>query len=665
MRHGLVSLVVVLFLAIPAGSLASVQHPLDSLVWDEYWTLLEVLQEAGHLEGAAFPLVQLVEPPKDQVWNWKPSDEVPRQARALLRKDGDGYSATVDLTSGKVLSFEKLEGVEVNFLGSELGGHSETVKSDKKVQEALARRGYDNLEFVICAGPPPGYYGTPWQKGKRVANYTCSDTRRSRNPWTREIPGVTAVVDLEKSEVIKVVEEEIVEGGPRFAEYDRASLGEPREVPGPIHTTQPLGPGYERDGNVFSWQGWRFHVRADQRVGPIISTVTHGDRPILYQGFLSEMFVPYQDPSFGWYQRNFLDLGEFPGLGGTLKPLVDGDCPGHAEYLNSVVAGGDGRPVDVPGVLCVFEREPGDPAWRHGADGPQSRHKRDLVVRSAAVVGNYDYVFDWTFQQDGSLRVAIGATGIVESKAVSQATADSGERVADVGVGGGVGEPAPRATADAASGEAADAYGHFVDRHIVAVNHDHYFSYRLDLDVDGTDNNFRIDRLVPKELPRDHPRRSLWVVEGEVAENENDAMLDMNMKKPALWRVTSRSRRNHVGYPTSYQLKPGRNAATLLAPDDYPRQRAGFIDHHLWVTPYAPDELYAAGEHPTLSEPGMGLPEWTESNRELDGDVVLWHTVGMHHFVRAEDWPVMPVMWHSFELRPFDFFDHNPAMDLP
>ena len=664
MRHAL--LVVVLLLAILSGSpAAAVQHPLDSLTWDEYWTLLEVLQEAGHLEGAAFPLVQLAEPPKEQVWSWKASDEMPRRARALLRKDGDGYSVMVDLTNQKVDSFEKLEGVEVNLLASEIVGKGEVVKADKRVQEALARRGYDQLDFINCGGPPPGFYATPWQKGKRVANYTCSDTRRARNPWTREIPGITAVVDVEKGEVIKVVEEEIVDGGPRLEEYDRATLGKPRDVPGPIHTTQPLGPGYERDGNVFVWQGWRFHVRADQRVGPIISTVTHGDRPILYQGFLSEMFVPYQDPSFGWYQRNFLDFGEFPGLGGTLKPLVDGDCPAHAEYLNTVVAGGDGRPIDVPAVLCVFEREPGDPAWRHGADGPQSRTKRDLVVRSAAVVGNYDYVFDWTFQQDGSLRVAIGATGIVESKAVSQATADAPARVADVGVGGGVGEPAPRAAADASSGVAADAYGHFVDRHIVAVNHDHYFSYRLDLDVDGTDNNFRIDRLVPKELPSDHPRRSLWVVEGEVAESENDAMLDLNLKKPALWRVTSRSRKNHVGYPTSYQLKPGRNAATLLSPDDYPRRRAGFIDHHLWVTPYQADELYAAGEHPTLSEPGMGLPEWTKSNRSLDGDVVLWHTVGMHHFVRAEDWPVMPVMWHSFELRPFDFFDQNPAMDLP
>jgi primary-amine oxidase len=60
------------------------------------------------------------------------------------------------------------------------------------------------------------------------------------------------------------------------------------------------------------------------------------------------------------------------------------------------------------------------------------------------------------------------------------------------------------------------------------------------------------------------------------------------------------------------------------------------------------------------------LPSWTSQNRAIEKtDVVLWYTVGMHHLVRAEDWPVMPVLWHTFELRPFDFFNGNPAMDLP
>jgi len=130
--------------------------------------------------------------------------------------------------------------------------------------------------------------------------------------------------------------------------------------------------------------------------------------------------------------------------------------------------------------------------------------------------------------------------------------------------------------------------------------------------------------------------------------------------------VLSTNRTNRVGYPSSYQLLPSMNMQTLLTENDYPRRRAGFINHHLWVTPYQPEERFAAGEYPTMSEPGQGLPAWTASNRPIrNTDIVLWYSLGMHHVVRAEDWPVMPVLWHSFELRPFDFFDQNPVLDLP
>ena len=36
----------------------------------------------------------------------------------------------------------------------------------------------------------------------------------------------------------------------------------------------------------------------------------------------------------------------------------------------------------------------------------------------------------------------------------------------------------------------------------------------------------------------------------------------------------------------------------------------------------------------------------------------------MHHLTRAEDLPAMPMIWHSFKLRPHNFFDRNPAIDL-
>ena len=167
-------------------------------------------------------------------------------------------------------------------------------------------------------------------------------------------------------------------------------------------------------------------------------------------------------------------------------------------------------------------------------------------------------------------------------------------------------------------------------------------------------------------MAQQSPRRSVWVVQTQTAATEQAAKLRINIEKPALWRVINPNVLGPVGYPVSYQLKPATNAVSLLSSDDFPQRRAGFTDFHLWVTPYNAAERYAAGTYPNQSKGGDGLPDWTNANRSIHNtDVVLWYTLGFHHVVRAEDWPVLPTVWSEFELRPFDFFQRNPALDLP
>ena len=207
------------------------------------------------------------------------------------------------------------------------------------------------------------------------------------------------------------------------------------------------------------------------------------------------------------------------------------------------------------------------------------------------------------------------------------------------------------------------AYGRLVAEHTVAVNHDHFFSFRLDLDVDGQQNSFLIDRLKTQSV--EGPRKSVWVVDPTIAATEDQAKLRIDMEQPALWRIVNPNEKGPVGYPVSYQLQPKTNTVPLLSPHDFPQQRAGFTDFHLWVTPYQPRERYAAGLYPNQSKGGDGLPRWTSANRAIQNtDIVLWYTLGFHHVVRAEDWPVLPTTSHGFELRPFDFFPRNPTLDL-
>jgi len=254
------------------------------------------------------------------------------------------------------------------------------------------------------------------------------------------------------------------------------------------------------------------------------------------------------------------------------------------------------------------------------------------VVRSIAQVGNYDYLVDWIFTQSGAMRVEVGLTGIDAPKAVGNAGAQRG--------GNGQRFAAP------------------VAAELVAPFHSHHFNFRLDLDIDGQNNSFVLGQL--KQRPAPGPRKSIWTLTERAIESESEGQLDHGHDR---WKVVNDSRRNALGERVGYVLQSHSNVEPLLDPADY--RRAGFIGHNLWITAFDTDERYAAGDAPNQHPGAPGLPQYVRNNQSLvNRDIVLWLTVGHHHVTQAEDWPVLSGEKLSFELKPSNFFDRNPAVDL-
>jgi len=626
-------------------------HPLDALKTQEYWSVYDVLRDSGKIDSDTVThSVLLHEPAKDRVLAWKPGDPVFREAEVILVRKGVTIEALVDIANRKLESWRERNDVQAPVTRNEFRELDEVMKKDPRVVAALKKRGITDLNPVACFADPFSYFALAEHDGHRIMMGGCSYTHGVYLGWSRDIEGLQIKVDATQKKVLQVIEEDITPVSEAAVNYQDLETA-PRPGTTPIGVSQPLGGSFQVKGSEVAWQNWRFRFRLDPRLGAIVNLAGIEDgnrfRSVLYEGSLSELYVPYMDPALGWANRVFIDAGEFYATGHILKPLrAEVDCPSTAVYFDSLAWEEHGFPVIHSQVACLFESYSGDPAWRHFEDHQLSGSgARVLVLRTAAVIGNYDYVLDWRFERDGNLRVAVGATGIVETKAVKAKNAVDARGHLAAGAG--------------------DEFGHFVAENTVGVNHDHFFSFRLDVDVDGVNNSFMPMRLVKRQL--NNPlRKSIWVAESSTAKSERDAMMDIHLDRPAMWHFVNPNVKGPLGYPTGYELMPGTTAASLLDPDDGPQKVGAFSAHQLWVTPYAQDERFASGVYPTQSKGDDGLAVWTKANRPIENtDIVAWYTLGFHHVTRAEDWPVMPVMWHDFVLRPFDFFPKSPVITLP
>ncbi len=471
-------------------------HPMDALTQEEVQAVSKLLRDADYAdEKSLLSAVTLLEPSKDIVSAWTEGKPLPpRQAFVVIRRGGKTSEAQVDITNAKVMSVTEKPGVHPIVLDENWARARDAFVKDPRFLKALEKRGLKFNNDILCTPNSAGWFPGEDYNGRHIVKVPCYTLAGRLHPsLARPIEGIMGVVDAETGEVLAVYDREIVPITPVPDGYGD-SLPKAKAPAARVGFAIDGIGNLKLSGNLnVEWFDWRFHVRPDKRAGMILSLVKFNDgkawRDMAYQMNVSEMFVPYMDPDPTWSYRAFLDAGEF-GLGYLLSSMRPGvDCPETAAFIDVTL------PNDVGGTyvrergLCVFERPTGDPAWRHYSSGSKTVNGEpqiELVVRHIPTLGNYDYVVDYVFSPQGNIKLRIGATGFDAIKSVASKDMESQTAASDT------------------------AYGHLIAPYLVAPFHDHYFNFRLDLDVDGTSNTMVRDVFNVEQVAGAAGRKSIW-----------------------------------------------------------------------------------------------------------------------------------------------------------
>ncbi|XP_015953455.1 amine oxidase [copper-containing] gamma 2 [Arachis duranensis] len=638
-------------------------HPLDPLTVHEFNKVRAILATHPLFESSStysLNAIALEEPDKELVLKWKRGDPLlPRKASVTAMVKGKSHILLVDLNTSEV---------SYNELGSTSGYPILTIEETARILEVpfknvefnstIAQRGI-NMGDVKCVPLSSGWYNMPIENKRRVIKVQCFSMKDSVNFYMKPIEGLTVLIDIDREEVLHIFDNgrgiPVAKGIDTDYRYSVQKLRGELHLFNPISMEQPKGPSFiVEDGHLVKWANWEFHLKADARAGIIISQAKVRDpdtsemRSVMYKGFTSELFVPYMDPTDAWYFKTYMDAGEY-GFGLQAMPLDPlNDCPRNAYYMDAVFAAADATPYLRPNIICVFETYAGDIAWRH-AETPfnnfkvtEVRPKVNLVVRMAASVGNYDYIVDWEFQTDGLIRSKVGLSGMLMVKGTIY---DHMNQV-----------PSEEYL-----------YGPLLSENLIGVIHDHYIIYYLDLDIDGTDNSFTKVNIKKHETsPGESPRKSYLKAIRNVAKTEKDAQIRLSLYDPSEFHMTNPSKKTKIGNPVGYKVVPSGTAASLLDPEDPPQKRAAFTNNQIWVTPYNKSEQWAGGLFTYQSKGDDTLQVWSNRDRAIEKkDIVVWYTLGFHHIPCQEDYPIMPTVSSSFDLKPVNFFERNPILRLP
>ena len=617
----------------------ALRHPMEPLNADEIRGVMMVIRNAPDF-GAAFlfETIELKDPPRGAIEDYHAGKFSPREARAnVFLADQPGiWRLTVSLTDGAITAKSFLPTAKPMIQLEQFLAIEGVVRAHPDFIAACAKRNITDMSMV-CVDPwSAGNFGVPGEEGGYLSHtFSWLRLRENENFYAHPIEGLNAVVDIKAGKVIRVDDYGITPIPMGEFNYEAQFFDKFRPKLKPLDIMQAEGPSFVLDGHAITWDNWALVIGFNAREGLTLHDIRYDGRSIVNRASLAEMVVPYGVPENGHFRKNVFDIGEY-GLGKLTNSLTLGcDCLGHIAYLDVDLNTMTGDIMHIEKAICIHEEDNGI-LWKHWdfrTERTEVRRGRKLVISSIATVGNYEYASYWYFTQDGMIEFEMKATGIINTSACEP------------------GKPSKYGT-EVAPG----LQGHI---------HQHAFCARLEMAVDGPGNSIVECNTFAEEDDAKNPYGNAFYQAETVLKTELGACRKANPATQRFWKVINPNKTNHTGKPVAYKIYPEHVLTSYLKPDSASGVRSAFMQNHIWVTKFDPEERYPAGEYMNHSSGAGGVADFVKQDRPIENtDLVLWHVFGLHHQPRTEDFPVQPCIKAGFKLMPNGFFDQNPGIDV-
>lgn len=221
--------------------------------------------------------------------------------------------------------------------------------------------------------------------------------------------------DIEKQFKVGKVKVNKVKRPPLDGGYSSLKQRVPPQEPSPLHY-EPRGPRYRIQDNHVTFMDWSLAFGIDINRGPRMFDVRFRGERIIYELSLQDASIIYGSNSPTMMSVRSMDM--VFGFGARMYTLTQGvDCPYLATYLDVHTFLDTSSPKTHKKAMCIFEQNSELPLRRHfeSIQSPFYGGLSDscLVIRFISALGNYNYIWNFAFHQNGAVGVHVIASGYI------------------------------------------------------------------------------------------------------------------------------------------------------------------------------------------------------------------------------------------------------------